>query len=73
MQTYEFYAELEDGKITVPSIYQDELPTNVKVILLAPQTGGRPTPKGARKSELLLPPMPGLTQFTFDREEANAR
>jgi hypothetical protein len=67
MQTYEFQANVDNGRIEIPAKYKDVIHTPVRVFVMTDwQTGSQ------RKHKI---PSLGLdmTGYKFDRQEANAR
>jgi len=66
MQAFEFQATTQDGIIRIPDRYVNEMPKNIKVIVLVDTL---------EKKEQAPFPYFGVdtSGYVFDREEANAR
>ena len=75
MQAYEFYAKPQDGVISIPEQYKNQITDNVLVIILEkkPWRFNRNEVSAGKKSDLLSPPALKTKGWKFNREEANER
>ena len=70
MDTVEFQTTVKDGKIEIPAEYRDQLPEQVRVILLAPASD----PEAAGYiDQLLANPLPAPGFAPFKRDELYER
>ena len=75
MQAYEFYAKPQNGIISIPEQYRNQITDNVLVIILEkePWTFNRDEANTRKKSDLLSPPTLKTKGWKFSREDANER
>jgi hypothetical protein len=75
MQAIEFTTASQNGVITIPQNYKDWLSKSVRVILLSSAEGeiSRQAPDQAGLRRFFDQFTADLTDYHFDREEANAR
>ena len=75
MQAYEFYAKPQNGVISIPEQYRNQITDNVLVIVLEkkPWQFNRDEANARKKTDLLSPPSLKTKGWKFNREEANER
>ena len=75
MQAYEFYAKPQNGVISIPEQYRNQITDNVLVIILEKKQSqsGHNEANLRNKSDLLSPPSLKTKGWKFNREEVNER